>query len=57
MTSLLDVVYIKQRLYLVFEFLECDLKKYIDMVIMGDTQRVLPPELIKVSLPIYFLFP
>lgn len=29
---LIDVVYIKQRLYLAFEFLDYDLKKYIDKV-------------------------
>lgn len=29
---LIDVVYIKQRLYLAFEFLDYDLKKYVDKV-------------------------
>mmetsp|Transcript_19241 Transcript_19241/g.73916 ORF Transcript_19241/g.73916 Transcript_19241/m.73916 type:complete len:305 (+) Transcript_19241:73-987(+) len=30
--KLIDVVYIKQRLYLAFEFLDYDLKKYVDKV-------------------------
>jgi serine/threonine protein kinase len=46
--TLLDVVYIKQRLYLAFEFLDYDLKKYIDSVTHeGPNSKKLPPELVK----------
>lgn len=45
---LLDVVHSNNKLYLVFEFLDQDLKKYMDNVSLS-------PQLVKVAISKYFL--
>jgi hypothetical protein len=48
---LLDIVHSDQKLYLVFEFLDMDLKKYMDT--HGDNKTGLGPVIVKVS-PLIF---
>lgn len=43
---LLDIVHSDAKLYLVFEFLDCDLKKYMDTI--GDKDG-LGPNMVKVG--------
>jgi cyclin-dependent kinase len=44
---LLDIVHADQKLYLVFEFLECDLKRYIET---GNSNRnPISPAIVKVG--------
>lgn len=43
--QLLDVVHCERKLFLVFEFLTHDLKKYLDSL-----KETLPPDLIKVNM-------
>lgn len=45
---LFDIIHQEQKLYLVFEFLDLDLKKYMDNV--GSKGDGLGPEIVKVSL-------
>ncbi len=50
--QLLDVVHAEQKLYMVFEYLDMDLKKHMDEFTpppgKGDDYPGLPPELVKV---------
>lgn len=45
---LLDIIHDENRLYLVFEFLELDLKKYMDTLPMTSISG-LPPDQVKVT--------
>lgn len=42
--KLLDVVHVEDRLYMIFEYLEMDLKKYMDSLQV----RMMPPKIVKV---------
>ena len=45
MVALHEILHIDQKLYLVFEFLDCDMKKYLDSF----GSKPVPPEQTKVS--------
>jgi hypothetical protein len=47
-SRLLDIVHSETKLYLVFEFLDMDLKRYMDKVGDGDGMG---PDIVKVSPP------
>lgn len=49
MIRLLDIVHTDTKLYLVFEYLDLDLKRYMDKVGDGDGMG---PDIVKVSFPI-----
>jgi hypothetical protein len=48
-TRLLDIVHSEAKLYLVFEFLDMDLKKYMDKVEKVGDGEGLGPDIVKVS--------
>lgn len=50
-SRLLDIIHVEQKLYLVFEFLDVDLKRYIDN---GNQNRTpITPKIVKVSLAFF----
>ncbi len=53
LSSLLDIVHADQKLYLVFEFLDVDLKRYMDLANKNHTPITL--EMSKVQLPPSFM--
>lgn len=50
LTRLLDIVHSEAKLYLVFEFLDMDLKKYMDKVEKVGDGEGLGPDIVKVGI-------